>query len=522
VSLRIKFSIFAVLLVAVVIVAIAWFSFTSERRMLIEQIVSGEDAIVQSLAKVCEESLITEDDLLAVNYIKDLIRRESPSVVHAMFVSTDGRIAAYSDPEKLGTNIPGELARLIDKQVLAEKAGVTMRHSFDIQSSRTLFGHNQPTLLVWRPVVIHGEQRGTSHVGFDQEVRESAIRTTLAQARVRVFQVAGFGLIFGIIGSIVLAHTMTRPIKALERGAVLIGQGKLDTQIAITSHDELGKLARQFNDMAVKLKELDQMKDDFVSSVTHELRSPLTAIKGYVNFMLEGRSGNLTEKQQEFLTIVKSNTARLGRFIDDILDLAKFEAGRMDLHKEPTSIKSAAEEIVQLLRPLADEKKINLSIEAPETLPDILADPDKIRQIITNLVGNALKFTPDNGCITVRVQEQPKELLVSISDTGIGIPEEAKDKIFSKFEQVKGVRQRTKGPKGTGLGLAIAKGIVEGHGGKIWVESKLDKGSTFFFTLPKGGAVTVPKPSSSGFSDTSQPQSTPPSSPTSDTGEQNG
>jgi len=280
---------------------------------------------------------------------------------------------------------------------------------------------------------------------------------------------------------------MTGPIKKLVKGAGLIGEGKLDTVIDVKSKDEIGNLAQEFNRMAQRLKEIEKMKEDFMSSVTHELRSPMTAVKGYVNLILDGKAGPMSEKQREYLTIVRNNTARLGRFINDILDLAKIEAGMMEIKPEPMSVREVANEILTLLKAISDQKNIKLIVDIPESIPQIMADRDRIGQIITNLVGNSLKFTPDGGSVTVKGVEEGEFLKMAIIDTGIGIPKEYIGKIFNKFEQVSEHKQKVKTAKGTGLGLAIARGLIIGHGGKIWIESEVDKGTTFFFTLNKKG-----------------------------------
>jgi two-component system, sensor histidine kinase ChiS len=254
---------------------------------------------------------------------------------------------------------------------------------------------------------------------------------------------------------------------------------------AVKSPKRRGKLSVKSGAVERKLSELDRMKQDFISSVTHELRSPLTAIKGYVNLLLEGRTGALSGKQISYLTIVKNNTSRLNRFINDIMDLAKLEEGMMDMKAEPVRLCNVAKEIAALMSSVAEERKIRVLLDVPENLPEIMADSDRVGQIITNLLGNALKFTPEGGTVTIKGEDKGGCLQISVADTGIGMPKEALGKIFGKFEQVPENRGRTRGAKGTGLGLAVARGLVLAHGGKIWVESEVDRGTTFYFTLIK-------------------------------------
>lgn len=231
-----------------------------------------------------------------------------------------------------------------------------------------------------------------------------------------------------------------------------------------------------------RLKELDKMKSDFVSNVSHELRTPLTAIKGSVDNMLDGIIGELSEKQTRYLTRIKSNADRLARLINDLLDLSRIEAG---INLKPTNLTlvAIASEVAESLRPVAAEKVINIDIECKDNSLTAWADPDRISEVLMNLVGNAIKFTPNGGKVALDLERIGDEWVkVSVTDTGPGIPPEEATRIFDKFYQVTQAERRK--TKGTGLGLPIAKALVEMHGGKIWVESVTGKGSTFAFTLP--------------------------------------
>lgn len=229
-----------------------------------------------------------------------------------------------------------------------------------------------------------------------------------------------------------------------------------------------------------KEREIDQMKTDFISLVSHELRTPLTAMKGATDNLLDELGGELSAIQRECLSIIKRNIDRLARLISDLLDVSRIEAGKIQLNKQSVKIGMIIDDVFSLLKQPAKDKIITLVESYAADLPLVEADPDKITQVITNLVGNALKFTPSGGKITVGVALIQGYLRVNVIDTGLGIPHQDLEKIFDKFYQVAGEQQK----KGTGLGLPICKGIVEKHGGKIWAESELEKGSKFSFTLP--------------------------------------
>jgi PAS domain S-box-containing protein len=243
-----------------------------------------------------------------------------------------------------------------------------------------------------------------------------------------------------------------------------------------------------------RLKELDKMKSDFVSNVSHELRTPLTSIKGSVDNMLDGLTGSLNEKQIRYLARIKSNTDRLSRLINDLLDLSKIEAGRTDLRPVIFPLTALAGEITEHLKPVAAEKLIQIDVLSPDPGVSVWADRDKITQILMNLIGNAVKFTPRAGKVTVAIERNGNEWVqISVTDTGPGILPEEMRKLFAKFYQIGNADKQR--PKGTGLGLAISKALVEMHGGKIWVESEVDRGSTFSFTLPVQQRLKLEVPS---------------------------
>ncbi|MGH7782356.1 MAG: ATP-binding protein, partial [Candidatus Binatia bacterium] len=232
-----------------------------------------------------------------------------------------------------------------------------------------------------------------------------------------------------------------------------------------------------------RLKELDRMKSDFVSNVSHELRTPLTAIKGSADNMLDGITGPLTDKQTRYLSRIKSNADRLTRLITDLLDLSKIESGKIDLRPAVLAVNSIFKEVAENLRPVGAEKLIALDVPLPDNDVQVWGDRDKVVQILMNLIGNALKFTPPHGKVGVGIEKLDREWVkLFVTDTGPGIPAEETGKIFEKFYQLK--QSDKQKAKGTGLGLAISKALVEMHGGRIWIESGVERGCVFSFTLP--------------------------------------
>ncbi|MEW6374544.1 MAG: ATP-binding protein [Thermodesulfobacteriota bacterium] len=252
----------------------------------------------------------------------------------------------------------------------------------------------------------------------------------------------------------------------------------------------LRDFAAQLEKANQELRKIDDMKSEFVSVASHELRTPLTAIKNAVQLILSGKAGEVNETQTKFLSMAERNINRLTNILNNLLNLSRIESGKVEMKFEDIELKELLELTASSLKPQADGESIQIALEVSEQLPAVFGDHDKIEQILINLIGNAIKFTPDGGQIRITANPVQKEgdaegremVAVSIKDTGIGIPQEHLNAVFDKFHQVEGSLHRS--VSGTGLGLAITKGLVEAHQGKIWVESEVGKGSTFTFTLP--------------------------------------
>jgi len=229
-------------------------------------------------------------------------------------------------------------------------------------------------------------------------------------------------------------------------------------------------------------KEIEKMKEDFVHSITHDLRSPMTSIRGFVEVLLDGSAGEINEEQREFLKIIDTSSQKLLGMINNILDVAKLETGKMRLNLTEFDPKDIVERVVRILEPQAAKSGVKLSTQGLESIPKIRADTELVERVIMNLVSNAIKFTPSEGRVDIIGEALPDKIQITVADTGPGIPKDYLDKVFEKFQQV-GVGSGEK--RGTGLGLTIAKYAVEAHLGKIWAESEVGKGSRFSFWLPK-------------------------------------
>jgi signal transduction histidine kinase/GGDEF domain-containing protein len=249
--------------------------------------------------------------------------------------------------------------------------------------------------------------------------------------------------------------------------------------------ERLREYATELERANKELRRLDEIKSEFVAVASHELRTPLATIKNAIQLLLQRKTGEINENQEKFLSLAEKNINRLTNILNSLLDLSKIESGRMELNFEEINLRDPIEFILSSFKPQVDGKSIQVGMEVEKDLPSVYGDREKIIQILINLVGNAIKFTPEGGTIFVSAKPyhgNGNMVAISVRDSGIGIPEDELEKIFEKFHQVEGSLTRT--VAGTGLGLAITKGLVEASHGSIWVESEIGKGSAFTFTLP--------------------------------------
>ena len=252
------------------------------------------------------------------------------------------------------------------------------------------------------------------------------------------------------------------------------------TPVRTKTAENLGRLY-VFHDVT-KEREVDRMKNEFVSMVSHELRTPLTSIKGYVDLLQTGEVGELANEQREFLDIVKVNTDRLVELINELLDISRIEAGRVELRCQALDLPRLIHQVADTMLPQLRAKQQRLTLDLASDLPAAWGDKDRVIQILTNFFSNAHKYTPVGGSITTSAREASSHIRVDIHDTGIGLSQEDQTQLFSKFFRAQ--NRATQEVAGTGLGLAITRSLIELHGGEVWVESEPGKGSTFSFTLP--------------------------------------
>lgn len=279
------------------------------------------------------------------------------------------------------------------------------------------------------------------------------------------------------------ARKISLPIKLLRERTKEVACGRFEEALRISSPPEIGELAGAFNAMCDRLKELDQMKIDYVSHLSHALRTPLTVIKEASSMLQQGVFSRLPEKQDELFRVVKEECDRLIASVNRILDFSRMEAGKMDFSFTRADIGPVIEKSIGKLSPLFQKKKISVIREMPRRIPPLRMDMERIEDVLENLLSNAWKYTQEGGTVTVSAAHDGNKgaVEISVTDNGMGIPEEGLQQVFDKFKRVD---DRRGAMMGTGLGLAIVRHIVNTHGGEIWVKSRKGEGSTFTFSLP--------------------------------------
>jgi len=308
----------------------------------------------------------------------------------------------------------------------------------------------------------------------------------LAKAGTRALRIglimAASSLLIGILIATGITLSITRPLSIIKRKTRKISSGNFEDPLTLSSPPEVGHLARALNLMCDRLKEMERMKSDFFSLMAHELRTPLASMKGGIALLKRDADASRSEARDKVLAIMSEECNRLIQHVNSLLDLSKMEAGIIDFNFARGDVKPIVQKAASEIEPLYAARSITFEFHEAGKTPPIMMDSERVLQVIRNLLGNAVKFTPDGGRVAVSLKTVAGGVEISVADSGPGIPEEDRAVIFDKYRQ--STTQARSGTAGTGLGLAIARHVVDAHGGRICVESQLGRGSTFTVFLP--------------------------------------
>ena len=322
-----------------------------------------------------------------------------------------------------------------------------------------------------------------SGMGMGQGQGQGLGKTLFENFRASMFESLGYAVTASVIAALLVSFFISRrivaPVRTLTNASQHIAEGHYAERVQVNGSDEIAQLAVRFNKMTTQLEQVESMRRQLIGDVTHELRTPLTSIKGYMEGLIDG----VLPSTPETFDQIHHEADRLSRLVDDLQELSRVEAKAYPLDFRSLTVPNLVQTTIKRLSPQATAKRIRLRSSLPADLPHILADEDRITQVLVNLVANAIQYTPEDGEVTISAARHENEIYISVKDTGIGIPPEYLANLFTRFYRVDKSRSRNAGG-GSGIGLTIAKHLVEAHGGRIWVESTGEgQGSTFSFSL---------------------------------------
>lgn len=280
-----------------------------------------------------------------------------------------------------------------------------------------------------------------------------------------------------------LARGMTQPLRDMATAAHRMETGDYSRRVHTRSRDEVGQLATAFNRMSAELENLEQSRRDLVANVSHELKTPIAAIRAHLENLLDG----VEQPEPRTMQVMLSQTERLGRLIEQLLELSRLESGELPLQREEVPLAPLVTQVLSEIEMACSDRGVAVESQLPNDLPSVNADRERVHQVLFNLVDNAVRFTPEGGAVTVSAHRHNGSVEVKVADTGVGIPPEHLPRLFERFYRADPARSR--GDGGTGIGLAIARSVVEAHGGHIRAESELGRGSVFTFDLPVAPAA---------------------------------
>jgi signal transduction histidine kinase len=360
--------------------------------------------------------------------------------------------------------------------------------------------------ILGRPLIVSGNQQGSVLVA--QPIQNLfAVRRNIQIILITVTGVFGLTALWFWIAAFL---TFTRPLAQMTEATTKMSEGDLKQKVNtsyLIFRDEITILSENFNKMGETLGETyagleervrtrtqelaearddavaaNQSKSEFISLVSHELKLPMTSIKGYSDLMLSGATGELNENQTNFLTTIRNNVNRMATLVSDLADISRIESGNLHLEPREVPVWDVIDEIVTLTRTQVTQKNQTVSVDIPKELPKAWCDRNRLAQVLTNLISNANKYTPDGGKITIHATQADGMIQVKVEDNGFGMTPEDQNNLFSKF--FRSVDEKIREAPGTGLGLSITKTLIEMQGGKIWFESEFLKGTSFYFTIP--------------------------------------
>jgi signal transduction histidine kinase len=431
------------------------------------------------------------EDAVAVQALVEQLAQASGQRI--IFTDSDRKVIADSQRELIGQTLPDSVMFIgvstdslpaLPAAGVAGKAAVWSRGPMStkqtvaiINGGKSAFPANPGPLIV-STAEINKMEVAPARVAISYSMPGLPEQSFLDSVNGALWLAVGLAGLVALLLTVLLSSRILKPVHALTLAASKMERGDLTQRVAVKTNDEIGNLGHAFNAMADSLARSERLRRNMVSDVAHDLRTPLTNICGYLEALRDG----VTAPTPETLASLHEESLLLSRLVEDLQQLALAEAGQLKLERYPVAVDDMVSHAALVLKPQAAKKNLAFYSEVPSNLPLVEADPERVGQILRNLLNNAVTHTPEGGEITVSARNTGEMVEISVSDTGVGIPAEHLPYLFERFYRAD--RSRTRATGGTGLGLAIVRQMVEAHGGKVWVESREGKGSRFTFTLP--------------------------------------
>ncbi len=430
---------------------------------------SGErtSALMEGVMRIARESLKSRDELMLLSYLKFLMQ-EYPEIEIAV-ISREGH-----------SSVLGEVRNKLFYRTIT----LTEANAASYRAASTSAPDTAPAAVSSEAAKDLPPETFTIQLGFSQALLQDRIRTTQLSLWKKISVIAAVGLLLGLAGSFWAGHLLARPIAELAAAAERVGAGRLDTQVPVRGHDELADLSNSFNAMSGKIRELVNFKEDLMATLSHEMRTPLAGLKGFLEYLQSSPvARNPREREEAYKTMLEA-VSQMELSLTNALQL--FRVGsRPALLREPIALNDVVNEVIRLFTPTAQAGGVRLTGPRAGRQIVVAADRELLRRIVINLVSNAILYSPSGGEVLVRLDDGPETVTFSVTDSGPGVAAADRQRIFDKFYRAAGPDGKPQRIPGSGLGLAIAKQAVDMHKGLIWVDSEIGKGSTFHVELPK-------------------------------------
>ena len=415
------------------------------------------------VAEISSSFMQRESDLIILSTMAQDMARQ----INSRVIIVDSQGMVLGDSQRVGGFFGTILLRPEINTALTGETGTSVQYSQNL---------GQRVMQVAVPVFLEGEVLGAVFLSASLE----AIYQTLGAVRNFIISATLLALVLVGFFAALMAKSFTAPIEELTSAARQMAEGNLEQDIPVRNEDEIGQLTRQFNQMSTKVMGTNRQLREFVANASHELRTPLTTINLLVSSLQDLAQD--PEIRDEFIKDIQGETQRLIDLVSDLLDLARLDGETRSSPRAPLNLVELVRGVVHSTASRIERQGLTLDYREQSGELTVLANSDELKQVLNNLLDNALKYTPEGGCIRIEVRGGAHEAFVAVADTGCGIPGEALDKVFERFYRVDKARSREKG--GTGLGLSICRELITKHNGEMWAESQEGKGSTFYFVLP--------------------------------------